>query len=116
MGHAVTSTVPSRQPRCHVHCVFTLQTDQQGRPRHFAVQLLDGSVVVTTDVASETLRAELRVAALRGMLTADVSVRLRGGLLILRLDPDRCNDGPQCLATVVHSGTGANTRACAVFL
>ena len=75
-------------------------------PLHFAIQLIDGSVLVTTDIGTETISASLPLVPFQGMYTADVSVRVTSGLLILRLNPNSCNDGPQCLATVIHSGQG----------
>ena len=82
------------------------QTDSSGRPQHLAIQLIDGSVLVTTDIGTQTISTSLPVAPVQNMYTADVSVRITSGLLILRLNPNSCNDGPQCLTTVVHSGTG----------
>ena len=85
---------------------LNFQTDNAGRPQHFAVQLIDGSVSVTTDIGTETISASLPLIPFQGMYSADVSVQVTSGLLILRLNPISCNDGPQCLVTVIHSGQG----------
>ena len=65
-----------------------------------------GEVFVSTDIGTEEVSVSLPVPAFQSMYDVQLSVKITGSLVLVRLNPGTCNEGPHCLATAIASGAG----------